>query len=247
MSTLSKFFLWMFLSLGFIAFLTAQESTTVSATPPAAEVSGDKVSSSPAVPVESPVESGNSTNTKDGSSSSTQGDISPETSSSASVAPSPETAPTASPETSSSVVPTDPSMIPPPQEVSSHPESDTTAPAANETEQQSSPPVLPSTESIEKKKQELKVRYYEVRTQVEKEVDVSALKEKANHATTDEEKRQALRAYYALLFAKMKKVDPSISERCDLLEKAYLHRLEQVVIQPTVPLEPPPTIDKEKK
>jgi hypothetical protein len=138
-------------------------------------------------------------------------------------------------------------MIPPPQETSSNTESSTTSPAANQTEQQATPPELPSTESVEKKKQELKVRYYEVRTRVEKEADVSALKEKADHATTDEGKRQALRAYYALLFTKMKKVDPSISKRCDLLEKAYLHRLEQVVIQPTVPLAPPLTVDKEEK
>jgi hypothetical protein len=97
---------------------------------------------------------------------------------------------------------------------------------------------MPSTQSIEKKKHEIKIRYYEVRTGVEKEADVSALKEKADHATTDEEKRQALRAYYKLLFAKMKKMDPSIADRCDLMEKAYLRHLEQITLQPTIPLSP---------
>ncbi|MGV3773785.1 MAG: hypothetical protein ACO1QB_12850, partial [Verrucomicrobiales bacterium] len=143
-----------------------------------------------------------------------------------------------SPESSSSIVPTDPSMIPPPQPVPPNPEdkSPSVAPSAEVTS--SSEASMPSTESIEKKKQELKVRYYEVRTQVEKEEDVASLKQKADQATTDEGKRQALRAYYELLFSKMKKVDPSISARCDLMQGAYLRRLEQTTLQPSIPLTP---------
>lgn len=165
-------------------------------------------------------------------------DVSPE----ATAASSPDV----SPDTSSSMVPTDPSMIPPPDTATSNTESSTAAPASEEGAQPAATPAMPSTESIEKKKQELKVRYYEVRTQVEKEKDVSILKAKADQATTDEGKRQALRAYYELLFTTMKKVDPSISEHCDMMQGAYLRRLEQTSLQPTIPLSPPPTIEKSK-
>ena len=148
----------------------------------------------------------------------------------------------AAPETPSSVIPTDPSMVPPPLSSPSEVNegvSNVSVSTSSEAEiSTNSPSVMPSTQSIEKKKHEIKIRYYEVRTGVEKEADVSALKEKADHATTDEEKRQALRAYYKLLFAKMKKMDPSIADRCDLMEKAYLRHLEQITLQPTIPLSP---------
>lgn len=149
---------------------------------------------------------------------------------------------TSLPPDSSSLTPTDPSMVPPPQDPSSNSDDATNnVPVSTPAEPESSadsPPPMPSTESIEKKKYELKKRYYEVRTEVEKEPEVSALKEKAEHATTDEGKRQVLRAYYELLFTKMKKTDSAIINRCDLMEKAYLRRLEQVTLQPTIPLLP---------
>ena len=142
-------------------------------------------------------------------------------------------------ETSSSLIPTDPSMVPPPASEVNDGVSNVSASTSSELELlTNSPSPMPSTQSIEKKKHEIKIRYYEVRTCVEKEADVFALKEKADRATTDEEKRQALRAYYKLLFAKMKKTDPSIADRCDLMEKAYLRHLEQITLQPTIPLLP---------
>ena len=141
--------------------------------------------------------------------------------------------------TSSSLIPTDPSMIPPPASEVNDGVSNVSVSTSSELEPlTNSPSAMPSTQSIEKKKHEIKIRYYAVRTGMEKEADVSALKEKADHATTDEEKRQALRAYYKLLFAKMKKMDPSIADRCDLMEKAYLRHLEQITLQPTIPLLP---------
>ena len=164
------------------------------------------------------------------------------------------TSATTSEEPSSGVVPTDPSMIPPPENTPPANGSESLTPlpvdpnAAGSTatgtpDEEGASPVN-NTESVEKKKHELKVRYTEVRTQVEKEEAVAALRLKADQASTDEGKRQALRAYYELLFKRMKQVDVSLSQRCELMQGAYLRRLEQEKIEPTIPLHPAPTIDK---
>ncbi len=228
--SLSSFFLWIIFTCGSSLLLLAQEN--IPATPPISAIGATPSPSDsvhgPSIPEKSDSSSNKETNSYKEENPST--------------APSTENTPAPSGETSqetSSSMPTDPSMIPPPED--SSPTSENPALSnEQEGEAQTTPSLLPSVESIEKKKQELKVRYYQVRAEVEKEKDVAALKEKAAHATTDEGKRQALRAYYSLLFATMKKMDPTISERCDLLERAYLHRLEQVSVEPTVPLTPPP-------
>lgn len=149
--------------------------------------------------------------------------------------------PTTSAEPSATVAPTDPSMIPPSNEQSVPDDPSATSSPASQEEETSIP--VNSTESIEKKKEQIKVRYYQIRTQVEKNEAVIALRSKADAATNSEEKRQLMRAYYELLFEKMRKVDPSIADRCDVMEAAYLRRLEQVCIEPSVPLNPVPTSD----
>ena len=244
MIALSRFILWIFFSVALTSFLFAEETPNTKVAPPMSEANPYSSSN---VSAPSPSQSTQSHNNldkiKDGTvpQAATTVEATPSPSPTSSLEPSPQP----STETSSSITPTDPSMVPSPEGSSTSSNNDPSIPAAsssNEPEQASSPlPELPSTESIEKKKQELKVRYYEVRTEVEKEPEVSALKEKADHATTDEGKRQALRSYYELLFTKMKKKDPSITERCDLLQKAYLRRLEQVTLQPTIPLSLSPT------
>ncbi|HLB34056.1 MAG TPA: hypothetical protein VJK54_07480 [Chthoniobacterales bacterium] len=143
------------------------------------------------------------------------------------------------------IVPTDPSMIPPSETTSAEDGTLPLTPSPNDPnavipssfEVPEVSPISPvnSTESIEKKKLQLKVRYNQVRTQVEKNDSVVELKLKADKASTDEGKRQALRAYYELLFKKMKKVDPSLTERCDIMKGAYLRHLEQVKVEPTIP------------
>ncbi|MDH4470512.1 MAG: hypothetical protein QE493_06040 [Verrucomicrobiae bacterium] len=241
MIALSRFIPWVFFSFIIASSLKSQETTTPQVAPPVSEAIP-----SPSPEVTTPPPSRDAENKKEGSLP--QETPAPQSDSSASLVPSTEPSPKASMDAPLSITPTDPSMLPPIDSSSTSSNNDTNAPvapASNQVEQTSSSLAeLPSTESVEKKKQELKVRYYEVRTEVEKEPELSALKEKADHATTDEEKRQALRAYYELLFARMKKKDPSISERCDLLEKAYLRRLEQVKLQPTIPLSLPPTSAK---
>jgi len=104
-------------------------------------------------------------------------------------------------------------------------------------------PSVMSTESIEKKKQQLKVRYYEVRTQVEKDPAIKELKREADGAPSDEAKRQALRVYYEVLFAKMKNIDHELTSRCETMQAAYLRHLEQISIEPTIPLAPAPAED----
>lgn len=140
------------------------------------------------------------------------------------------------------VVPTDPSMVPPPVSTESPTNTplpvDPNAGEVSETPSEESSPVN-NTESVEKKKHEVKVRYNEVRTQVEKEEPVAALRQAADKATTPEGQRQTLKAYYELLFKRMKQIDPSLTERCDVMQGAYLRRLEQKGLEPTIPLQFP--------
>ncbi len=87
----------------------------------------------------------------------------------------------------------------------------------------------------------LKIRYQEVRIQVEKDPAVRSLMEQSKSAKTFEDERAALREYYRLLFKKMKKVDKSLTGRCEKMETAYIERLAQTQVEPTIPLNPPPT------
>ncbi|MFM8717380.1 MAG: hypothetical protein ACKOF3_11480, partial [Spartobacteria bacterium] len=86
----------------------------------------------------------------------------------------------------------------------------------------------------------VKVRYQQARAKAEQDAEVASLLAKAKTATTFEGERAAYRKYYELLFKKMKKLDGSLSKKCDLMEKTYLARLAQTRVEPTIPLEPPP-------
>lgn len=94
--------------------------------------------------------------------------------------------------------------------------------------------------SGEEQERKIKVRYRDVRAQAEQDSDVASLLAKANAARTFEEERAAYRKYYELLFKKMRKLDSSLTKKCDLMEQTYLARLAQTRIEPTIPLEPPP-------
>ncbi len=89
----------------------------------------------------------------------------------------------------------------------------------------------------------LTARYKKVRTKIEKDPKVMALWEESQTASTFEQSRAALREYYRLLFAKMREADKTITARCDTMEKAYLERLSQTRIEPTIPLSPPPPVE----
>jgi len=92
----------------------------------------------------------------------------------------------------------------------------------------------------EKQRQEQKTRYYTAKTKADQDEVLANLLAKADKAKSDESKRETLREYYDLLAKRMKKIDPSISEWIDTMHAAYLRRLAQVRIEPSVPLAPPP-------
>ena len=92
----------------------------------------------------------------------------------------------------------------------------------------------------EEQERKIKVRYQQVRSKVEQDPEVANLLEKAKTAATFEGERAAYRRYYELLFKKMRKLDNTLSKKCDLMEKTYLARLAQTRVEPTIPLEPPP-------
>lgn len=92
----------------------------------------------------------------------------------------------------------------------------------------------------EKQRQDQKTRYYSVKVQADKEEALVSLQKQADKSKSDEAKRQALREYYDLLAKRMKKIDPSLSEWIDTMHAAYLRRLQQVRVEPTIPVNPPP-------
>jgi hypothetical protein len=103
------------------------------------------------------------------------------------------------------------------------------------------PAVPPSFESAQEKARQLSIRYREIRVQVEKDAKVMSLFEQAEKARTLEDQRAAMREYYRLLFKKIASIDKSLTEKCKELETAYLRRLAQQRVEPTIPLNPPPT------
>jgi len=104
------------------------------------------------------------------------------------------------------------------------------------------PPPAPVTfESTQEKARQLSVRYRDVRVQAEKDPKVASLREQAERARTLEDQRAAMREYYRLLFKKIAAIDKSLTEKCKVMETAYLRRLAQERLEPTIPLNPPPT------
>ena len=95
----------------------------------------------------------------------------------------------------------------------------------------------------EKQRQDQKARYYSAKVKVDKEEALASLLQKSDKAKSDEAKRQTLREYYDLLAKRMKKIDPSLSEWVDTMHAAYLRRLAQVTLEPTIPVNVPPTPD----
>lgn len=104
------------------------------------------------------------------------------------------------------------------------------------------PPPAPAVAENEfERDRKLRIRFQEVKFQALKDQAVREMKERAGRAKTDEDKRAALREHYRMLFAKMVSIDPELAERCALMEGAYIRRLAQFRVEPTIPLSPPPT------
>lgn len=104
------------------------------------------------------------------------------------------------------------------------------------------PPSMPTAlDNEQEKARALSIRYREVRVKVEKDPKVASLFSQAETAKSDEDKRAALREYYRLLFKKMVEIDKTLEARCKTMEDAYIRRLAQTRLEPTIPLNPPPT------
>lgn len=103
------------------------------------------------------------------------------------------------------------------------------------------PPVGQALDNAQERSRLLNIRYKEVRIQVDKDPKVKSLFNQSVSAKTPEDKRAALREYYRLLFKKMIAVDKSLEQKCAEMEQAYIRRLAQERLEPTIPLNPPPT------
>ncbi len=103
------------------------------------------------------------------------------------------------------------------------------------------PPPAVVIESEAEKQRELSIRYREVRVQAEQDPQVVRMLERADEATSLEDRRAALREYYRLLFKKVTALDSSLKMKSEMMEEAYIRRLAQTRLEPTIPLNPPPT------
>jgi hypothetical protein len=82
------------------------------------------------------------------------------------------------------------------------------------------------------------IHFREARTKALRDPKVMAEWARAQKAKTDFEKRDALKAYYSALYAKIDQLDPTVKKVSELRKTAALHRLEQTRIDPTEPLDP---------
>jgi hypothetical protein len=104
------------------------------------------------------------------------------------------------------------------------------------------PPAAPAVaESAEEKARQESIRYRQIRIKVDKDPKIVSLLEQADAAKTEEDRRAAFREYYRLMFKKIVAIDSSLTQRCKVMEEAYLRRLAQERLEPTIPLNPPPT------
>ncbi len=84
---------------------------------------------------------------------------------------------------------------------------------------------------------ELRIRYRKARNIAEASEKVRSAWEYTRYPKTDEEKRQALRRYYDLLFTQMIAVDRGIAPLVEKSRKTGIATLTQTRIAPTVPNE----------
>lgn len=99
------------------------------------------------------------------------------------------------------------------------------------------PPIVEDPNEAERK---MRVKFRKLKTGIESQPELVALKEMAARAATPEDYRAARRSYYALFFDRVKKADASLKDYADKLQKQSLADLYQTRIEPTVALNPPP-------
>lgn len=94
-------------------------------------------------------------------------------------------------------------------------------------------PVKTSKTEVFEVDQATKIRFRQVHTQALADRNVMALWDKANVMRKDVDKRNTLKEYYKLLYARMEKIDPTLKAAIALQALAADHRLTQVRITPT--------------
>lgn len=103
------------------------------------------------------------------------------------------------------------------------------------------PAGIAAAESALERQRKIRIRYRDVRVQVEKDPQVVEMKQKSDNAKSPEGKRAALREYYRMVSQRISAMDASLSELAKAMEDAYIRRMAQTRLEPTIPLEPPPT------
>ena len=81
-----------------------------------------------------------------------------------------------------------------------------------------------------------RLRMREIRTQALQDAKIRSEWDRAHAAKTDLEKREAMKNYYTLLYAKMEKLDGSLHKRIAELKSVTVKRLTQHNIDPTDPI-----------
>ncbi len=99
-------------------------------------------------------------------------------------------------------------------------------------------PVLAPDSAEEARK--MRIRFREAKIVADRDPAVQEMWQLSETAKTDEDKRAALRAYYRLLFSRVRKIDPKLKAYTEPKEAAALALLAQTRVDPTVPLNPPP-------
>jgi hypothetical protein len=82
-----------------------------------------------------------------------------------------------------------------------------------------------------------RIRYREVKTRALKDPAIQAEWERAHKVGTDYEKRESLKKYYTMLYARMARIDKTLKKRIAEQERTSIRRLTQTRIDPTEPLD----------
>jgi surface protein G len=83
-----------------------------------------------------------------------------------------------------------------------------------------------------------RIRFRQAKTKALRDPAVQAEWANSESARTDLEKREALKRYYKLLYARIAKIDSTLKKAIELQQMSSLRRLEQTRIDPTEPLDP---------
>ncbi len=92
-----------------------------------------------------------------------------------------------------------------------------------------------------------RIRFREAKTKAIKDPAIQSELNRAQAARTDFVKREAMRSYYKLLYARMTKIDASIKPRIAIALAQSLHRLEQDRLKPSEGLDPQERRDRDER